>query len=72
MKRCLKSTYYLDCDHSEIQTTVARITGDCIDHVEALQRLFLFVRDQIPYNMYAVTGNQKYYKASKILEMGTG
>jgi transglutaminase-like putative cysteine protease len=72
MQNSLQPTYYFDCDHPDIRNAVQSITGECKNQVEALQRLFLFVRDQIPYNMYAVTGNPMYYKASKILEMGTG
>ena len=72
MQNSLQPTYYFDCDHPDIRNAVKSITGECKNQVEALQRLFLFVRDQIPYNMYAVTGNQKYYKASKIKEIGYG
>lgn len=72
MQNSLQPTYYFDCDHPDIRNAVQSITGDCKNQVEVLQQLFLFVRDQIPYNMYAVTGNQIYYKASKILEMGIG
>lgn len=72
MKNSLQATFYFDCDQPDIRNAVQSITGDCENQREALQKIYLFVRDQIPYNMYAVTGNQKYYKASKILEMGTG
>jgi len=68
----LQPTYYINCDHPDIKNTVARITAGCQEKVDALQKIFLFVRDEIPYNMYAVTGNKSYYQASKILEMGTG
>jgi transglutaminase-like putative cysteine protease len=56
MNNYLKPTYYLDCDHPAIQQTVSQITEGCKDQIEALQKLFLLVRDQIPYNMYAVNG----------------
>jgi transglutaminase-like putative cysteine protease len=72
MQNCLQPTYYLDCDHPGIKSAVQDITRNCENQVEALQKVFFFVRDQIPYNMYAVSGNPIHYKASKILEMGTG
>lgn len=72
MNDSLKPTYYLDCDHPDIRQTAQHLTGGCKNQAEALQKIFLFVRDQIPYNMYAVSGNPIYYKASKILEMGNG
>lgn len=72
MSSSLSPTFYIDCDHPEIRKAVQSITTGCRDQVEAIQKIFLFVRDQIPYNMYAVTGNKDYYKASKILELGTG
>ena len=72
MNNYLKPTYYLDCDHPAIQQTVSQITEGCKDQIEALQKLFLLVRDQIPYNMYAVTGNPLYYKSSQVFRMGTG
>lgn len=72
MNSFLQPTYYLDCDHPDIRRAVQQIAGDCKNQAEALQKIFLFVRDQIPYNMYAVSGNPIHYKASKILEMGSG
>lgn len=72
MDNSLKPTYYLDCDHPDIRRAVQLLTGECRNQVEALQKIFLFVRDQIPYNMYAVSGNPIHYKASTILQMGTG
>lgn len=68
----LEATYYIDSDHPEIQNTVRRLSEDCAEPAETIQKIYHFVRDQIPYNMYAVAGNQEYYKASKILSMGNG
>lgn len=62
----------LDCNHPVIQKTINQVTAGCQDEIEVMQKLFLFVRDQIPYNMYAVSGNPLYYRSSKVLEMGTG
>ncbi len=72
MNSTLQPTYYLDWGHPGIGKALKDITGDCRNQAEALKKIFLFVRDQIPYNMYAVSGNPVYYKASKILEMGNG
>jgi transglutaminase-like putative cysteine protease len=72
MNNYLKPTYYLDCNHPVIQKTINQVTAGCQDEIEVMQKLFLFVRDQIPYNMYAVSGNPLYYRSSKVLEMGTG
>jgi transglutaminase-like putative cysteine protease len=68
----LQPTFYLDCDHPVLQKAVHQLTDGCKTPNEVIQRIFLFIRDDIPYNMYAVSGNQQYYKASKILEMGNG
>ncbi|HPF45105.1 MAG TPA: transglutaminase family protein [Syntrophomonadaceae bacterium] len=68
----LEPTYFLDHDHPAIIEKVKELTGGCKTEAEASQRIFLFVRDQIPYNMYAVCGNKEYYKASQILKAGNG
>jgi len=68
----LEPTFFLDCDHAEFQQRVSQLIAGCKNPHEIMQRLFLFVRDEIPYNMYAVSGNKTYYKASKILEIGNG
>lgn len=68
----LKPTYYIDCDHPDIKETAEKLVGRCVTPAQSIKRIFFFVRDQIPYNMYAVSGNQKDYKASKILAAGNG
>lgn len=68
----LHPTFYLDSDHPLLLETVRRLTAGSKTPNETIQRIFLFIRDKIPYNMYAVSGNAEYYKASKILEMGNG
>lgn len=65
-------TFHLDCDHPRIRQKVQQLTEGCKTPNEVIQRIFFFVRDGIPYNMYALSGNREYYKASKILEMGNG
>ncbi|MGE5415666.1 MAG: transglutaminase-like domain-containing protein [Acidobacteriota bacterium] len=72
IENTLKPTFYLDSDHPILQKTVMELTDGCKTSNETIQRIFHFVRDNIPYNMYAVSGNKEYYKASKILEMGNG
>lgn len=68
----LQPTFYLNSDQSILREKVNQLTRGCQNPGEIMQRLFLFVRDSIPYNMYAVSGNQQYYQASKILEIGNG
>lgn len=68
----LEPTCFLDHDHPAIRQTVKKLTEGCKTDVEVSQRIFLFVRDDIPYNMYAVCGNKEYYKASQILKAGNG
>lgn len=68
----LEPTYFIDCDHPVIKQTVLKLTDGCNTQNEMIKRTFLFVRDDIPYNMYAVCGDKEYYKASKILKAGNG
>ncbi|MGE5379508.1 MAG: transglutaminase-like domain-containing protein [Methylocystaceae bacterium] len=68
----LQPTFYLDCNHPLLQTKVQQLTEGCRSPSEVIKQIFYFIRDDIPYNMYAVSGNQKHYQASNILEAGTG
>lgn len=65
-------TFYLDCDHPRIRQKVRQLTEGCKTPNDVIQKIFFFIRDEIPYNMFALSGNKEYYKASKILEMGNG
>ncbi len=68
----LEPTYYIDHDDPAVVKIVKELTAGCDTTGEKLQAIFYFVRDQIPYNMYAVSGNIEDYKASKILAAGKG
>lgn len=68
----LQPTYYLDFDHPMVQQKVKQLTRGSISPNEAIRSIFYFIRDEIPYNMYAVSGNKIHYKASGILERGYG
>lgn len=68
----MQPTFYLDSDNPALKRKVLSLTNECKSANERIQKIFYYVRDEIPYNMYAVSGNKEYYKASKIMETGNG
>src|SRR5665647_3282009 len=43
----LQPTFYLDCDHPVLQKAVHQLTDGCKTPNEVIQRIFLFIRDDI-------------------------
>lgn len=68
----LGTTNYIDHEEPAIVNKVKELTAGCESEEEKLQAIFYFVRDEIPYNMYTVSGNTEDYKASRILAAGKG
>lgn len=68
----LESTFFINSDHATVRQTAEKLAAGCETPNEMIQRIFYFVRDQIPYNMYAVCGKKEYYQASNIITAGNG
>jgi len=50
MQEYLKQTEYCDCDNNELREKASRIVKEARTPTEALQSVFRFVRDTIPFN----------------------
>ena len=70
MDRYLAATDTIDADSPAIQQKAAELTCDCATDVEAAVRLFYFVRDEIPYNVYMISMFKEDFVASTVLERG--
>jgi len=68
----LQATYFIDSDNPAIQKKAEEICPPDANLKEKAVKLFYFVRDQIKYNMYAVSTKKEGYKASAILQAGQG
>lgn len=67
----LKPTENIDSDHPAIRELVRSLTSDAEDQIKAAVTLFNYVRDAIPYNMYAFKPGASF-RASVILQNGEG
>lgn len=67
----LQSTEKIDSDHPAIRARVESLTENMKDEVQKAAALFHYVRDDIPYNMYACKPGASI-KASIILQNGEG
>ena len=68
----LKPTFALDSDHEQIIKTAMEVTRGCADNEEKAVKLFYFVRDSIPYNIYMLSLFVEDFKASRVLEWKEG
>ncbi len=68
----LEPTYFIDSDSASIQSFAAEATGDASTDVEKAVRLFYAVRDGITYSPYGITLEREEYRASRVLERGSG
>ncbi len=71
-KNCLVPTYTIESEHEKIIETAERMTRGLSSDVEKVVKLFYFVRDLIPYNMYMISVFKEDFRASRILEWGKG
>ena len=62
----------MDIESASVQNRARAIVADQTDEVEKAKQLFYWVRDQIPYDVYSFSPEPVDYKASTILEKGTG
>jgi len=72
MKIYLKPTFTIESDHKKIIETARNLTRDCLSNKDKAVKLFYFVRDSIPYNIYMISVFIEDFKASRILEWGKG
>lgn len=72
MEVYLRPTFAIDSDHERIVETAEKLTGGCSSDEEKAVKLFYFVRDSIPYNVYMISVFIEDFKASRILEWRKG
>jgi transglutaminase-like putative cysteine protease len=68
----LQPTETIECDHPRIIALANKITGGAEDDHEKARRLFLWVRDQVAYNLFNPFFLLEHYKATAILDRGRG
>ncbi len=62
----------MNVEHPLVQSVAKEITHKSTDETEKVIRIFYFVRDDIPYNMYPKDTAYENYRASAVLENGEG
>ncbi len=72
MDKYLKATATFDCDSEAIRKKAQQLTEGKANDIEKAKALFYFVRDEIPYNLYAPKHMPEHFKASNTLARGTG
>ena len=72
MKIYLEDTPTIDVQNKSIVEKAKEITKDCTNEEEKAVRLFYFVRDSIPYNIYMISVFIEDFRASKILAWKKG
>ena len=72
MDQYLQPTYYIDCDNEQITHLARSLTTGCTSVKEKAVRLFYYVRDEIPYNLYMISVFGEDFIASRVLQWGKG
>jgi transglutaminase-like putative cysteine protease len=72
MDQYLQPTYYIDCDNEQIMRMAGHLTSGCRSTKEKAVRLFYYVRDEIPYNLYMISVFSEDFIASRVLQWGKG
>ncbi len=72
LKEYLISTDTIDCGHGQILAKARELTLGCASQREKALRLFAFVRDEIPYNLYMISVFREDFRASRVLAWGKG
>ncbi len=72
MEIYLKPTFTIETNHKKIIETARNLTKDCLSNKDKAVKLFYFVRDSIPYNLYMISVFVEDFKASRVLEWGKG
>lgn len=68
----LKATHHIDCDNEMIKQKAESLTAGCTCDAEKAVSLFMYVRDDIPYNLYMISVFSDDFIASRVLEWGKG
>ncbi len=72
MEQYLRPTFHIDSDNKAIIETSQHLTEGCGSDREKAVKLFYFVRDEIPYNLFMISVFEEDFVASKVLEWGKG
>lgn len=72
MEEYLKATTAIEADHPLIIDRAEEIVEGAQSEREKVLRLFYFVRDRIPYNLFMISMHPDDFRASFILETGKG
>ncbi len=72
IKIYLKPTFTIEANHKKIIETARDLTKGCLRNEDKAVKLFYFVRDSIPYNLYMISVFVEDFKASRILAWRKG
>ncbi|MFT7261078.1 MAG: transglutaminase-like putative cysteine protease [Glaciecola sp.] len=72
MKNYLSETNFIDYSHTTIKEISKAVCSPNRSDKENAISLYLYVRDSIRYDPYALTLNESCFTASKILKSGSG
>jgi transglutaminase-like putative cysteine protease len=72
MDEYLTSTAAIEADHPVVRAKARALTAGAGSAQEQVARLFAFVRDEIPYNLYMISMHADDFRASFVLEAGKG
>ncbi|MBN1664437.1 MAG: transglutaminase domain-containing protein [Deltaproteobacteria bacterium] len=72
MEEYLKATAAIEVDHPLIRSKAVELTGECQSAHDKVLRLFAFVRDRIPYNLFMISMHPDDFRASFVLAAGKG
>ncbi len=68
MEIYLKPTFTIEANHKKIIETARNLTKDCFSNKDKAVKLFYFVRDSIPYNLYMILCFVEDCQASRVLD----
>ncbi|MBN1774010.1 MAG: transglutaminase domain-containing protein [Deltaproteobacteria bacterium] len=72
MEEYLQATAAIEAAHPSIRAKALELVGDADSPREKARRLFGFVRDRIPYNLFMISMHPDDFRASFVLETGKG
>ena len=72
MEIYLKPTFTIEANHKKIIETAGNLTKGGLSNNDKAVKLFYFVRDSIPYNLYMISVFIEDFRASRVLEWGKG
>jgi len=72
MDEYLKATATIETDHPLIRAKAQKLVGKETSACDKVLRLFAFVRDQIPYNLFMISMHPDDFRTTFVLEAGKG